>query len=75
MSRNGLSDAMIGQDLHMHVNTVRRWMRRLREFGLDGMNDDPRSGRPKTYDHDKVKADILGTLEKERSDGSSHLLN
>jgi transposase len=75
MSHNGMSDGRIAQDLHIHVNTVRKWRRRFRMFGLDGLKDDPRSGRPRTYDYKKVKADILGTLKKDRTDGSSHWIN
>ncbi|MDR1081795.1 MAG: helix-turn-helix domain-containing protein [Deltaproteobacteria bacterium] len=75
MSHNGIGDGMIAQDLHMHVNTVRKWRRRFMELGLDGLNDDPRSGRTKIYDFKRVKADILGTLKKDRTDGSSHWID
>ena len=49
-SRTGRSASIVG----MHYNQVAVWRRRYGEFGLDGLDDEPRPGRPPVYDHDDV---------------------
>jgi putative transposase len=34
--------------------TVGKWRKRYREFGIQGLHDDLRPGRPRTYEDDKV---------------------
>lgn len=36
-------------------NTVRKWTIRFQDDGIDGLNDAPRSGRPRSYDDDAVR--------------------
>ena len=36
--------------------TVRLWLKRFNEYGLDGLRDDPRSGRPPTYPAEAIGA-------------------
>ena len=43
----GRSNARIAADLRVTVDTVRRWRGRLAELGLAGLEDLPRSGRPR----------------------------
>jgi len=43
------SNAAIGRDLGVGVDTVRKWRRRFAEDGVDGLRDRPRSGRPRTF--------------------------
>jgi transposase len=74
LSNDGRSDDEIAEYLHIHVNTVRKWRRRFIEDGLDGLKDVPRGGRPKKYDYDKVRDDILDTLKKPPPKGHSHWL-
>ena len=38
----------------MHYNQVAVWRRRYAEFGVAGLVDDERSGRPPVYGHDDV---------------------
>jgi hypothetical protein len=73
-SHEGWSDDKISEYLHIHVNTEGKWRRRFIEDGLDGLKDVPRGGRPKKFDYDKVRADILDTLKKPPPKGYSHRL-
>jgi len=34
--------------------TVGKWRKRYREYGIEGLHDELRSGRPRTYEDDKV---------------------
>jgi transposase len=43
----GRASARIAADLHVSVDTVRKWRGRFAARGLDGLNDLPRSGRPR----------------------------
>ena len=43
----GRASARIAADLHVTVDTVRKWRGRFAARGLDGLNDLPRSGRPR----------------------------
>lgn len=42
-------NATIAADLHVHVDTVRKWRKRYAEHGLAGLKDLPRSGRPPLF--------------------------
>src|ERR1700691_3737072 len=43
----GRASARIAADLHVSVDTVRKWRGRFAARGLDGLTDLPRSGRPR----------------------------
>ena len=47
---DGLANAVIADELGVHVDTVRKWRRRFGQGGMDGLTDLPRSGRPRRYD-------------------------
>jgi transposase len=42
--------------------TVRSWLKRFNLHGLDGLTDDPRSGRPPTYTAEAIGAVIATSL-------------
>ena len=55
----GWPNAAIARHLHLAVNTVRLWRRRFKEDPEHGLEDRPRSGRPRIYtdvDHATVVA-------------------
>jgi transposase len=54
MAAEGVSNRDIGAAIGMHYNQVAVWRRRYREFGLVGLCDGERSGRPPVYGHDEV---------------------
>ena len=51
---DGVSNREIGRGIGMHYNQVAVWRRRYEEFGLAGLVDEDRSGRPVVYGHDDV---------------------
>lgn len=54
MAAEGRSNREIGCLVDMHYNQVAVWRRRYAEYGLAGLDDMDRSGRPCVYDHDDV---------------------
>src|SRR5665213_1309224 len=51
---DGESNRTIGSAVGLHYNQVGRWRTRYEEFGLAGLEDEERPGRPTIYDHDDV---------------------
>jgi len=45
----GTTNAVIARALGVGVDTVRKWRRRFSIHGLDGLTDQPRSGRPRQF--------------------------
>lgn len=45
------------------ANTVGKWRRRFAALGLDGLYDEPRSGKPRSIDDARIEALIARTLE------------
>src|SRR5688500_239865 len=43
---------------------VAKWKNRFLEFGVDGLSDDERPGRPRTVTDEKVHAVVVKTLEE-----------
>jgi len=54
MAADGASNRDIGATIGMHYNQVAIWRNRFTEFGLVGLLDGERPGRPHVYDHDDV---------------------
>lgn len=58
----GSSCRQIGRELQMDEETVSKWVHRFQEAGLDGLRDEPRSGRPAIYTVDEVSCVIHTAL-------------
>jgi transposase len=54
LAAQGRSNRDIGEAVDMHYNQVAVWRKRYAEYGLAGLDDLDRSGRPCVYDHDDV---------------------
>ena len=54
MASDGASNREIGAVIGMHYNQVAVWRRRYAEFGMAGLEDAERPGRPPVYGHDDV---------------------
>lgn len=54
LAAEGRSNREIGALVDLHYNQVAVWRRRYAEFGLAGLEDIERPGRPCVYDHDDV---------------------
>ena len=56
----GVSAHQIALRMHISDTTVRRWIQRFNEQGLDGLLDQPRTGAPHQY-APEVRARVLAT--------------
>ena len=54
LAADGKSNRDIGEVVGLHYNQVGLWRSRYAEFGLAGLGDEERPGRPCVYDHDDV---------------------
>jgi transposase len=52
LSAEGKTAPAIAKELGLCEPAVRVWVHRFNERGLDGLDDEPRSGRPPTYTED-----------------------
>ena len=59
----GRSNTTVGTDLGVSDETVGKWRSRFLERRLDGLSDEPRSGRPRAVTDDDVERVITLTLE------------
>src|SRR3546814_362845 len=59
----GLDNKAIAHRIGAVENTVGKWRRRFAEQRLDGLYDEPRSGRPREIGDDEVAETIRLTLE------------
>src|ERR687886_1928849 len=59
-AHQGKSVPTIAADLDLHPKTVRQWIKRFNAAGLEGLADQPRSGRPGTYPPAQV-AEVIAT--------------
>ncbi len=61
----------VARDLRVSVPTVGKWRKRFSLFGLKGLRDEPRSGKPVTYDK-AFRDSVLALLEQPPPPGMSH---
>ena len=54
LAADGVSNRDIGTLVDLHYNQVGLWRTRYGEFGLAGLDDEDRPGRPCVYDHNDV---------------------
>lgn len=60
MAHDGRSCRKIGDILHRHHTTISRWIERFNEEGVKGLEDKPRSGRPR-----KLNEEQIGELKRD----------
>ena len=70
-SAEGLTNAAVAKRVGVTPHTVGKWRRRFREAGIQGLHDEIRSGRPRTYDDDKV-ASVINRALQETPDTATH---
>jgi transposase len=74
---DGMSNAAIARALSLRENTVRTWRDRFAEHGIAGLEDLPRSGRPRVYGPDvhlRIVAAVTSELPEADSQWSHRLL-
>ena len=59
---DGLSAKAVAAELGVHEHTVGKWRRRFLADRIDGLLDEPRTGRPRSVADDQVAAVIERTL-------------
>src|SRR6478735_6093942 len=59
----GLDNKSVAAREQVSQATVGKWRRRFVEFGLDGLSDDPRPGRPPLLTVEQVEDVVVATLE------------
>lgn len=66
---DGVPLRQIGLEVGMDQHQVGLWRKRFLTSGLDGLQDQPRSGRPRRIGHDeRLKLAAIATSEKDPSD-------
>jgi transposase len=61
-SSEGKTVASIASELGLREDKVRLWIKRFNEIGLDGLEDERRSGRPATYSPEEVSEVVATAL-------------
>ena len=67
----GESNTAIAKRMGLTGMTVGKWRKRYRDLGLEGLHDELRPGRPRTYEDDKVAEVINRALQTKPADGST----
>jgi transposase len=67
----GKQNQQVAQDLGVAVPTVGKWRKRFAFWGVRGLQDRPRPGKPVTYDH-AFRNRVLALLEQPPPPGMSH---
>jgi transposase len=70
LAADGVSNREIGEVVDLHYNQVSVWRRRYGEFGVVGLGDEERPGRPCVYDHDDVLL-LVKTVTEPPPDGAT----
>jgi putative transposase len=69
----GETNTAISKRMGLTGMTVGKWRRRYRKLGMEGLHDELRPGRPRTYEDDKVVEVIDRALQSKPADGSTQL--
>jgi transposase len=70
LAADGMSNRAIAEVVGLHYNQVGLWRARYGEFGLAGLDDGERPGRPPVYDHDDVLL-LVKTVTEPPPDGAT----
>ena len=61
----------IAARLRLNKNTVVKWRKRYLEYGLEGLHDELRAGRPRSHDDERV-AEVINTALQSTPAGGTH---
>ena len=70
-SAEGLNNSAVAKRVGVTPQTVGKWRRRFRAAGIEGLHDELRPGRPRTYDDDQV-ASVINRALQEKPDAATH---
>ncbi len=68
---DGKEIQQVARELKVSIPTVTRWCKRFALWGVKGLGDEPRSGKPVTYDAG-FRNRVLALLEQSPPPGMSH---
>jgi putative transposase len=71
LTAEGMAPSAIGEQLGVSQPTIRKWRARYAEDGLAGLRNEPRPGRPRTLDDQRV-ADLLNQALQTRPSKQTH---
>ncbi len=71
LTADGLAPSAIGEQLGVSQPTIRKWRARYADDGLAGLRNEPRPGRPRTLDDQRV-ADLLNQALQTRPSKQTH---
>jgi transposase len=66
----GKSNKEVAADVGVWPQTVSKWRRRFLEARIDGLNDEPRAGGPRTIADERIEAVVVATLERTPADAT-----
>jgi transposase len=69
---DGAAVSTVAADLGISRTTAGKWRSRYLQGRLQGLNDEPRPGRPRTVTDEHVERVITATLEQEPPNGDTH---
>ena len=67
----GLTNAAVSERIGASPQAVGKWRRRFLEAGIEGLHDQLRPGRPRTYDDEKV-AKVINHVLQNKPDKATH---
>ena len=67
---DGLSNKAVAAEIGVHERTVGKWRRRFLKERIEGLSDEPRPGRPRTIEDEKVAEVIERTLSATPADAT-----
>ena len=67
---DGLSNKAVAAEIGVHERTVGKWRRRFLKERIEGLSDEPRPGRPRTIEDEKVAEVIERTLTATPADAT-----
>ena len=70
LAADGLTNVQIASVLGVTDQTARKWRNRFAEHRLAGLDDEPRSGRPRRIDDTAVAEVVRKTLEEKPRDAT-----
>jgi putative transposase len=71
LSAEGKTSRDVSSAIGVCAATVRKWKRKFRENGMEGLYDEYRKGRPRTHSDDEIALLLQRTLES-RPKGATH---
>lgn len=71
LSADGIGSNEVADLCETSAQTVSHWRRRYRQFGLEGLHDELKSGRPRSINDEQV-ASLITTVLSEKPEGATH---